>query len=99
MTDAQDDTKQGPPNPQAQGVESPSPPGGPQRQDDQGMGPSRGGHDDEASASETNDEHASESGGGTIDIEDEQPRPEPEREEDDVQEENVESSLDQPSEG
>jgi len=34
-----------------------------------------------------------------VPIEDEQSRPEPDREEDEVQEENAETSLDQPSEG
>ncbi len=104
MTDAQnDETKQGPPNPQAEGVEEPSPPGGPLRQDGKGAGGTSGGHDDEASASSTNDKHASESGGHTIPIEDEQSHPEPDSEPDSgesgVQEENAETSLDQPSEG
>jgi hypothetical protein len=80
-------------------VEAPTPPGGPQRRDGKGVGPAEGGHDDEASASSTNDRHASESGGGTIAVEDEQPHPEPASEEDAVQEENAETSLDQPSEG
>jgi hypothetical protein len=101
MTDAQnDETKQGPPNPQAEGVDQPSPPGGPLRQDGQGGGPLSGGHDDEASASSTNDKHASESGGHTIPMEDEQPdEPSPSGQGDSTQEENAETSLDQPSEG
>ena len=100
MADDQNlESKQGPPNPHAEGVEAPSPPGGPLRQDGTGEGGLSGGHDDEASASSTNDTHASESGGGTIPIEDEQPDPHPPREEDDVEEENAETSLDQPSEG
>lgn len=105
MTDAQnDETKQGPPNPQAEGLDEPSPPGGPLRQDGQGAGGTSGGrpdvrHDDEASGSRTNDKHASQSGGHTIPIEDEQSHPEPPSEEDAVQAENAETSLDQPSEG
>jgi hypothetical protein len=99
MTDSQtSETKPGPPNPQAEGAEAASPPGGPLRQD----GPSRevsGGHDDDVSGNPDADKHASESGGGTIPIEDEQPHPRAGSEEDDVQEENAESSLDQPSEG
>ncbi len=57
-----------------------------------------GGHDDEASASPVNDRHAEDVGGGTIPIEDEQrdPRPETGRT---LQQENAETSLDQPSEG
>ena len=97
MTDSQ--TKPGPANPAAEGVDAATPPGGPQRQDGLGAGRVAGGHDDDASASETNDQHASESGGGTIDIEDEQSHPEPTSEQDAVQSENAESSLDQPSEG
>jgi hypothetical protein len=84
----------------SQTSETSKPPGGPLRQD----GPSReihGGHDDDASASPTNDRHAEESGGHTIAIEDEQPHPHPHpaSEEDDVREENAETSLDQPSAG
>jgi hypothetical protein len=94
-----DETKQGPPNPQAEGLDSASPPGGPLRQDGQGEGPLAGGHDDDASGSKANDKHASESGGHTIALEDEQPHPEPAQEEDAVEEENAETSLDQPSEG
>jgi hypothetical protein len=104
MTDAEnhsgnDSTKQGPPNPQAEGIDQPSPPGGPLRQDGLGVGSAGGGHDDEASASPTNDKHASESGGHTIPIEEEQSHPAPQSEEDELQEENAETSLDQPSEG
>jgi len=92
-------TESGPANPQAEGVEEPTPPGGPLRQDGKGEGHHAGGHDDEASASRTNDKHASESGGGTIPIEEEQSRPQVDGDESDAQEENAESSLDQPSEG
>jgi len=99
MTDSQTpETKPGPANPQAEGADAATPPGGPQRQDGLSGGVN-GGHDDEASASDTNDKHASESGGHTIPLEDEQSHPDPEPEEDDVQEENAETSLDQPSEG
>ena len=72
-----------------------TPPGGPQRQDAPGDGLDH--HDtgvDHESPASHEDEH-----GGTIPIEDEQSRPEPDREEDEVQEENAETSLDQPSEG
>jgi hypothetical protein len=99
-----DESKQGPPHPNAEGLDAPSPPGGPLRQDGKGEGHLTGGHDDDASASSTNDTHASESGGGTIPLEDEQSHPHPDSEEDDVEqggvaEENAETSLDQPSEG
>ena len=75
--------------------DSPTPPGGSQRQDAPGPGltPGDEGVDREA-ADSVEDAH-----GGTIDVADEQPRPEPEPEEDAVQEENAETSLDQPSEG
>ena len=60
-----------------------------------------GGHDDDVSGSDTANKHASESGGHTIDLEDEQPDPDTAAGDDgdDVQEENAETSLDQPSEG
>jgi hypothetical protein len=100
MTDSNlQETKPGPPSPQAQGTEAATPPGGPQRQDDKDAGVVRPGHDDDASASRVNDKHASEAGGHTIPIEDEESHPRPAAEEDDVQEENAETSLDQPSEG
>ena len=99
MTDSQDDTQQGTSSAHDEGGEGLTPPGGPVPQDGQGPVPSGGGHDDEASASPTNDKHASESGGHTIPIEDEQPHPEPDLEEDAVQQENAETSEDQPSEG
>lgn len=104
MTDAHkddqtDESKQGPPNPNAAGADAASPPGGPLRQDGTGQGGLTGGHDDEASGGSTNDRHASESGGGTIPLDDEQPHPTPASEEDDVEQENAQTSLDQPSEG
>ena len=112
MSDApENQPKQGPPNPQAEGVEAATPPGGPLRQDE-APGTSGGPeHDDDASASPTNDKHASETGGHTIAPEDEQPGPSTEeqaREQaeqegarggDTLQFENAETSLDQPSEG
>ena len=79
--------------------QKPKPPGGPLREDSKGEGNLTGGHDDDASASRANDEHAEEAGGHKIAIEDEQPDPHPDHEQTDVQEENAESSLDQPSEG
>lgn len=96
MTDEEKaDIKQGPANPQAQGVEAPTPPRGPQRQDE-AEGELSEGHDDEVSGSKTANKHASESGGGTIALEDEQPGPQHDTEED-LQEENAGTSLDQPS--
>ena len=98
MSDAETpETKTGPANPRAEGVEAATPPGGPLRQD----GPPRempGGHDDATSASPSANRSADEAGGGTIPIEDEQPDPRP-PDADEVQEENAETSLDQPSEG
>lgn len=100
MTDSRTpETKPGPANPQAAGADAVSPPGGPLRQDGAGQGRVSGGHDDEASGSRTNDKHASESGGHTIPLEDEQSHPQPASEEDAVQQENAETSQDQPSEG
>ena len=85
------ETKPGPANPEPEGLDAPTPPGGPQRQDgaEGGLG---GGHGD--TASEHSDEH-----GGTIPIEDEQPGEDPGTIEDEDQRENAETSLDQPSEG
>lgn len=99
MTDEQhDETKQGPANPKAEGLDAPTPPEGPQRQDGKGEGHLTGGHDDEASGGPTNDRHASESGGHTIALEDEQPDPEPEADKPkSLQEENAGTALDQPS--
>lgn len=68
--------------------ENPNPPGNPMREDEPDGG-RPGGHDDEVSA------HPA-SGGHTIPIEDEQPDPHVEAE-DGLQEENAETSLDQPS--
>jgi len=94
-----DETKPGPANPQPEGEEAATPPGGSLRQD--GPAPQvSGGHDDDASASPTANKHASESGGHTIALEDEQPDPAPSGDDgNDVQEENAATSLDQPSEG
>ena len=75
--------------------EKPTPPGSPMRQDEPSGG-RPGGHDDEASASTANDESAEEAGGHDIPIEDEQPDPH-DGGGDDLQEENAETSLDQPS--
>jgi hypothetical protein len=69
-------------------AEKPTPPGSPMR-DDQPSGERPGGHDDDASA------HPA-SGGHTIPIDEEQPDPKHE-DEDGLQEENAETSLDQPS--
>ncbi len=99
MTDETPETKPGPANPQAEGADAATPPGGPLRQDGAGQATLPGGHDDDASGSDTNDKHASESGGHTIPLEDEQSHPQPPSEEDDVEQENAETSQDQPSEG
>ena len=96
MTDsATPETKRGPAKPQAEGAEAPTPPEGPLRQDEP-EGGLPGGHDDEVSGSKTANKSAEESGGHTIALEDEQPGPDHDREEN-VQEENAETSLDQPS--
>ena len=73
----------------------PTPPGGPQRQDAAGDGLDH--HDtgvDRESRASREDDH-----GGTIPLEEEESRPRPDQEEDEVQAENAETSLDQPSEG
>ena len=82
-----DQTKPGPANPAAEGTEAPTPPGGPQRQDGVGGAKERGAAPDTEPDS---------SPGSTIPIEDEQPDPAP-HEKHDLQEENAESTLDQPS--
>ena len=69
-------------------AEKPTPPGSPMREDEP-TGGRPGGHDDDASANPA-------SGGHTIPVEDEQPDPEHEDEQE-LQEENAETSLDQPS--
>jgi hypothetical protein len=92
------ETKPGPANPQAEGVEAASPPGGPLRQD----GPtneSSEGHDDDASANPAANKDAEDAGGHKIPIEDEQPDDKPSQDGDTLQFENAETSLDQPSEG
>lgn len=106
MTDSQTpetpETKAGPANPQARGVDAPTPPEGPQRQD-RAEGGLPGGHDDEVSGGRAANKSAEEAGGHTIPIEDEQPEPHADRDGSDVQretaQENAETSLDQPSEG
>jgi hypothetical protein len=95
MSDSENPPAAGPPNPQAEGVEAPTPPRSPLRQDEPD-GDLPEGHDDEVSGSGTANKSASESGGHTIPIEDEQPQPGHDREEE-LQEENAETSLDQPS--
>jgi hypothetical protein len=106
MSDSQTpETKPGPPNPQAEGVEAASPPGGPLRQDGPTDVPSESdgheaqGHDDDASANPAANKDAEEAGGHQIPIEDEQPDPKPAQGGDTLQFENAETSLDQPSEG
>ena len=92
------ETKPGPANPQAEGVEAASPPGGSLRQDGPAHEPTEG-HDDDASANPAANKHAEEAGGHTIPIEDEQPDAKPSQDGDTLQFENAETSLDQPSEG
>ncbi len=102
MSDAQTspqdgETKPGPANPSAEGVDAATPPGGPLRQD----GPARGvpeGHHDDASGSRAANRDADDAGGGTIPLEDEQPDA-GQQGEHPRQERNAETSLDQPSEG
>ena len=68
------------------------------REDEAGVNRQPGGHDDEVSGSEAANETASEAGGHTIPLEDEQPDPgSVPGEDEDLQEENAETSLDQPS--
>ncbi len=76
-------------------ADKPTPPGSPVR-DDEPTGDRPGGHDDEASSNPAANESAAEAGGHTIPVEDEQPDPHGEGE-DELQEENAETSLDQPS--
>jgi hypothetical protein len=80
--------------------DAPSPPGSPMRRDTADA-PHPAGHDDEASASEANDETAERAGGHRIPLEDEQPHsgadPGTEPGEEDLQEESAGTSLDQPS--
>ena len=90
------ETKPGPANPAAKGADAPTPPDGPLRQD-QAEGEIAGAHDDEVSAGKAANKTASESGGGTIDIEDEQPGGDDVPREEQTQYENAETSLDQPS--
>jgi hypothetical protein len=89
------DTKPGPASPRTEGAEAPTPPGGPLRQDDAG-GDRPEGHDDDASASPAANESAEEAGGHQIPIDEEQPAPHDE-DTDELQMENAETSLDQPS--
>lgn len=106
--DASADLKPGPANPQAEGVAEPTPPGGPQRQD--AASSDHRERDDRREGAETSAEGAAE--GSTIPIEDEPSSQSPEAPRSDeisdpqtdpdsegMQEENAESSLDQPSEG
>ena len=97
------ETKPGPPNPQAEGVEAASPPGGPLRQDGAAGASSSAEssevHDDGASANPAANKDAEAAGGHTIPIEEEQSDPKPAQDGDTLQFENAETSLDQPSEG
>lgn len=90
------ETKPGPANPEPEGVEAPTPPEGPLRQD-HAEGGLAGGRDDEVSGGNAANRTAEESGGHTIAIEDEQPGGAAAPREEQLQEENAETSLDQPS--
>ena len=90
------DTKPGPASPRTEGAEAPTPPGGPLRQDDAGAD-RPGGHDDDASASPAANKSAEDAGGHKIPIDEEQPAPHDDEGEDELQQENAETSLDQPS--
>jgi hypothetical protein len=89
--EAQGETKPGPANPAAEGLDAPTPPGGPQRQDAAGGTPGEEHH--EASADGP--------GSSTIPIEDEQPDPGETAGSaaEALREENAATSLDQPSDG
>jgi hypothetical protein len=76
-------------------AEKPSPPGSPVREDEPSGG-RPGGHDDDASANPAADKSAQQAGGHKIPIDEEQPDPQ-DVDEDELQEENAETSLDQPS--
>ncbi|MCW2868220.1 MAG: hypothetical protein JWR20_2408 [Marmoricola sp.] len=97
MSDSE--TKPGPASPGEEGPDSPTPPGGPQRQDDAGPGLQSGdkGVGDQAEDS-VEDRH-----GGTLSIEDEQPHESPagetvgEERDEARQEHNAETTEDQPS--
>ena len=93
MSDA--DTKPGPASPQPEGADAATPPGGPQRQDTGGPGLTGG---DEGVGEEASDS-VEDAHGATIPVEDEQPDPRTDSEEDAVQQENAETSQDQPSNG
>lgn len=68
------------------------------RDDEPGLSEEPGGHDDEVSGSRAANKHASDAGGGTIPVEEEQPDPGAEPGDDHgLQEENAETSADQPS--
>ena len=68
------------------------------RQDDTSLEETPGGHDDEVSASKAANESASQAGGGTIPLDDEQPDPGSDPGDGhELQEENAETSQDQPS--
>lgn len=96
MSDSQDaETKPGPASPREEGLETPTPPGGPQRQDVAG-GPLAG-QDLDAPLGTTSEQTGERSGGHTIAIEEEQPGGAPAEVGDEVQEENAGTSMDQPS--
>lgn len=90
--EANAEPKPGPPNPAARGLDTPTPPGGPQRQDATGT--------DEVPDGREADDYApaeGSSGSSTIPIEEEEPHPE-RSEASELQEENAGTSLDEPSE-
>lgn len=98
--EAQGETKSGPANPAPGGIDAPTPPGGPQRQDAAGSSIG-GGHGETGAGSDESAETEVGDKAGTIPIEDEQPEPgeTPGTDEETLREENAETSLDQPSDG
>ena len=83
------DIKPGPANPAAEGVDAPTPPGGPQRQD----------HAETGTPGEHDQPDGNPPAGDTIPIEDEQPDADASDQATAVQQENAATSLDQPSDG
>lgn len=99
--EATDEPKGGPSNPRgsesggSSGLDAPTPPGGPQRQDAAGTGHAPDGREADNPADQDRT-----SSGATIPIEEEEPHPERDRSRapEDLQEENAATSLDEPSE-
>ena len=86
------ETKPGPASPQEEGVDTPTPPGGPQRQDASG-----GAQAGDTGAGREAPDSVEDQHGGTLDVDDEQPDPDTTSEETAEQRENAEASTEQPS--